>query len=184
MRKMNLEDYEKWLEKHANFEEREAVRVVETILDYHQKVNKEYEFVQLFPRVKFKGMEFDLIILLSDKKKSLKETDFFDRVIGVEFKEVDTKCVVQQAVERRKYVDYQYVATRNVWMDYAEIFLMALFGIGWVVYEKGFSKLIIPSRMRDTFGKVEELVNYLIEKRMEKLVEDVVNRKLSDFLKR
>lgn len=34
--KMNLEQYKKWLEEHANKEERQAYAVVERIVEYHQ----------------------------------------------------------------------------------------------------------------------------------------------------
>lgn len=180
---MNLEEYKKWLEKKGNLEEREAFRVVEEILNYHQSNFKTYKIVQLFPRVKFKGMEFDLLIFLSDEVKPVEEKDYWDRLIGVEFKETDTKIVIKQAILRTEYVDYQYIATKNVYLDYPEIFLMTLFGIGWVVWGNNFAKLIVPARWKPHYEKINELVNYLINTRMEDLIKSVVNKSLKEFFK-
>jgi len=144
---MKKEQYIKWLENNGNLEEKEAIKVVDEILDYHLR-RANYGIAQFFPHTKFKNMEFDLIILLANKEKKLKNVDYFDRVIGVEFKEADTWTVINQAIERKPCVDYQYVATRNVWFSHTEIFLLMFFGIGWVVWEKGWAKLLVPAKMR------------------------------------
>jgi len=179
---MNLSEYQDWLSKHSKSEEQEALKVVQEILRYHQ-INREYKVIQFFPRVRFKGMEFDLIILLSNGNTSLNSISYLDRIIGVEFKELDINKVVRQAIERRKFVHYQYIATRNVSLDYPEIFMLTLFGIGWIIWEKNFAKLIIPARMRNTYQKVESLINYLIEKRISEITEEILNRKLTEFMR-
>jgi len=182
---MNKQQYKEWLEKHGNLEEREAIRVVDTILDYHLRIRRsQYEVVQFFPHTKFKGMEFDLLILLTNEEKELKNFDYFDRLIGIEFKDADTWTVINQAIERKPYVDYQYVATRNVWFNHTEIFLLTFFGIGWVIWEDGWAKLVVPAKMKRNLERVEQTINYLISKKLEKLIEEKVNKSLKDFLSR
>jgi len=179
---MNFEQYKRWLEKKANREERGALEVVKAILKHHNSDGTWKEF--FFPRTVFKGMEFDLIIFLAKKKKKLEEADYFDRVIGVEFKETDVKRVIKQAILRKEYVDYQYIATRDVYMDYPDVFLLTLFGIGWVVWGKGFAKIVVPARMRDISYRVDHLVNELINVKLKGVIEDAIQKKLTEFLKK
>ena len=110
---MNLEQYKKWLEEHANKEERQAYAVVERIVEYHQ--NRAYanlmKDVDVFPRKKLNGLEFDLVIYLHIKSKRPEHRTREDILIGVEFKESDMNKVIKQAIARREFVDYMYIAT-------------------------------------------------------------------------
>jgi len=178
---LNLKEYKNWLERNSNREEKEGFKVVQEIVKYHS-LSKEWKYIQVFPRTKYKGVEFDLLILLSDETKKLKD-DFWGKLIGVEFKETDVKKVVKQAVQRREYVSYQYIATKDVYLDYPEIFLLCLFGIGWIVWGDGFAKMIIPSKIKFTYDKIETLVNYLIDKKLSDIIDKMINRKITDFLR-
>jgi len=57
---VNLKQYKKWLEENANKEERQAYKVAELIVDYHT-FRFDYEGIKIFPRKKFKGIEFDCL---------------------------------------------------------------------------------------------------------------------------
>ena len=182
---MNLEEYKEWLEKNGNKEEEGAINAVEKILEHHETGRT--KFVQLFPHFRYKGIEFDLLILLSNKKmdiSKLDETLGFHRLIAVEFKETDIKKVVGQAIVRKEFVDYIYVATKYSTYDYVDIFLMALFGIGWVLFDKNFAKIILPARFYDTQKyKIKELVDVLLNQKFKEVVDEVFKERWKSWLK-
>lgn len=163
---MNLEEYRRWLEENGNQEEKCAVEVVESILRYHPG---NYDEVQLYPRHLLtrerERIEFDLIIKLVHEKRHL------DKLIGVEFKEYDIAKVVRQAATRRDFVDYMYIATRDVAMDYYEVFILCYFGIGWVIWEEGFAKVIVPARYGNPGHKIRNMVSAMLEQLVEERVE-------------
>ena len=161
---MNYEEYKKFIEENANKEESEALEVVNEILRHHIDGNwAEYsrEQVEFYPRFVFNGekerIEMDLLMILKHEKER------YNRKIGIEFKEYDSQKVLSQAITRRKYVDYMYVATRNIAFSYKEVFLMPYFGIGWVIWENGFAKMIFPARYTTTDYIFEEIINLAIE---------------------
>ena len=173
---MNLKEYKKWLEEHANKEERQAYKVVEEILNMHYAPSFPNE--QIYPRKRYEGIEFDLLILLQDGKGNT------HRVIGVEFKETDIHKVIAQAIIRKRYTDYMYIATKPILdVGYFHIFMMCYYGIGWIVFLPDIAYPIIKSRRSG--GDIDSLVNYLIEKEIEKKVDekieaikDVIDRKI------
>jgi len=179
---MDLEEYKEWLKKSGNKEEEGALNVVEKILERHETGRT--NFVQLFPHFRYKGIEFDLLILLSDKKidiNKLDETLGFHRLIAVEFKETDIKKVVGQAIVRKEFADYIYVATKYSTYDYVDIFLMALFGIGWVLFDKSFAKIILPAKYYETPKyKIKELVDALLSQKFKEVVEEVAKEKFNE----
>lgn len=182
---MNLEEYKEWLEKNGNKEEEGAINAVEKILEHHKTTRT--EFVQFFPHFRYKGIEFDLLILLSDKKIDINKLDEvigFHRLIAVEFKETDIRKVVGQAIVRKEFVDYIYVATKYSTYDYVDIFLMALFGIGWILFDKNFAKIILPARFYDTQKyKIKELVDVLLNQKFKEVVEEVFKERWKSWLK-
>ena len=121
----------------------------------------------------------DLLIVLRHEKK------LYERKIGVEFKETDTKKVISQAITRKKYVDYMYVATRNVPVTYKEIFLMSYFGIGWIIWEEDFAKMIFPARYTTTEYIFEELINTAIRLKLREKEEKIRElARLDDFVRK
>ena len=171
---MDLENYEKWLEANGNKEESAAREVVNEIIEYHTRNIKSnissYE-ISCFPRkiyqTKKEKLEFDLIIVLEWQSNR-----HFRRVIGVEFKETDFAKVVVQAIARRDFVDYMYVATRNVIPELYDLFRLLDFGIGWVVWDDKFAKLIFPAKFH-RHSQVMQLIDYLARKALEEHVEEM-----------
>jgi len=184
---MNLEEYSKFIEEHGYYEEKEAVRVVRKILDYHINYNyTEYDSYELYPRFIFSGdrekIEMDLLIILRHPKKR------YERKIGVEFKETDMRKVLSQAITRRKYVDYMYVATKNVFLTYKEILIMCFFGLGWIIWEEGFAKMIFPARYTTTDYIFEDIINSILRMKLEEKKEEIKEEidkivKLDEFIK-
>ncbi len=168
---MNLEEYKKWLEQNGNQEEKMAYDVVKVIL-YHHTLNIYSDYkVDLHPRrvfnTKKERLEFDLLIELeweSNRK--------YKRLIGVEFKETDFSKVVVQAIARREFVDYMYVATRNVIPDKVDLFRLFDFGIGWVIWSEDFVKLLYPASYYRA-GNVVSLIEYLSRKILEEKIEEI-----------
>jgi len=169
---MNLKEYKEWLEKNANQEEKMAYEVAERIIDYHTDDNYHDWKAEVYPRKvlvrdlihKQERLEFDLVIKIewtSNRK--------YERLIGVEFKEYDMDKVVVQAIARRHFVDYMYIATRNVSIDPVNLLRLVDFGIGWVVWSD-FVKLIFPSKF-NRFGHIDNLLHYLAKKAIEEEIE-------------
>lgn len=159
---MNFREYLKWWQEHKNYEEKLAPQVVEEICHAHEL---EKEKIQLFPR-KFleteQGrMEFDLVIAFSDKWKS--------RLIGIEFKEFDFREVITQAILRRDYVDYMYIATKPFVASHelSSFFIMLLYGIGWVIWGEKEAHLIFKSRYHyPPEERLHELINVLVREKL------------------
>jgi len=169
---MNLEEYKKFLESNGNKEEREAIRVIDEILKQHiDRTWAEYykSKVKLFPRFVFNGdkerIEMDLLIILEHSKQH------YNRKVGVEFKETDVNKVIAQAIIRRKYVDYMYIATRDIPFMHREVFLLSYFGIGWIIWMEDFAKMIFPARFHYPTDSIEDMVNFLIEQKLKKEVD-------------
>jgi len=171
---ISLEEYKTWLKENAYKEEEKAYEVAKLVVQFHR--TKVYCEEQLFPRKKFEGIEFDLLIVLSDKNGNR----WGKRVIGIEFKEYDMRKVIQQAIVRRLFVDYMYIASRPViGLSYAEVFHMAYFGIGWIVWlDRPY--LLLKAKMHYSI-EIDRLLNQLISKYMGKAsveVAKVVEKKL------
>ena len=181
---MRLDEYKLWLEEHANKEERRAYDIAEQIVDYHldRTFSNMFKNVEIFPRKKFKGIEFDLLIYIYAKSKKPAQRTREDILIGVEFKETDLNKVIAQAVMRREFVDYMYIATRCRSWDIQQIFLMALFGIGWFYWDNNFVKLILEPRRYA--NKVNDLLDYLFDSKLEKLFDEAIDRKLKSIEER
>ena len=171
VRLMNIEEYKKFLELKGNKEEQEALRVVDVILNHYVDyswANYSRKNAEFYPRFFFKDdknrIEMDLLIILPHERKR------FERKIGVEFKESDAKKVISQAVIRKKYVDYMYIATRNIMFTHEDVIILSYFGIGWVIWGKNFAKIIFPARFHHV-GYVDSVVNFIIEEKLKKEAE-------------
>ncbi len=179
---MKLEEYKEWLKENGNYEEVMAYEIAKKLIWFHE--SEYYETVEdLFPRhILTKGnerIEFDLIIKLSWKTNTGRK---FERLIGVEFKETDMKKVILQAIRRREYVDYMYIATRNLIVDYIDLFHLADFQIGWIIYTEDFVKLLIPSRMYPSTA-VYDLLKALARKAVDEAISEsrVKIKSLAEF---
>ena len=176
---VNLEEYGKWLEENGYNEEANALGVVNEILRYHMK-SDDYQDVQLYPhRVIKQGnnrFEFDLVIHLIHKH------DTFSRWIGVEFKEGDVKKVVRQAVARREFVDYMYIATRWVHLDFDDLLLLSYEGIGWVIWNEELAKLIVPSKYFPPAKSLDVMINlhiyYMAKRAAKNIVPEIVTEEV------
>ena len=171
---MNFEEYKKFIEERRNKEEREAIRVVDVILKYHVDERwSEYsrDSVELYPHFVFNGekerIEMDLLIVLKHPNSR------YERKIGVEFKETDVEKVLAQACLRKNYVDYMYIATRDIKIDYKHVFIMSFFGIGWIIWEEGFAKIIFPARYTTTDYIFEDLINTALRVKLEEKKEEI-----------
>jgi len=175
---MNAEEYKKWLKENANQEEAMAFEVAQKIVRFHEKEYADESAVEYFPRyilIKDKErVEFDLLIKITWKTGKRK----YERLIGVEFKEHDVKKVLMQAVRRSMFVDYMYIATRNVWLDYEDVFILAYFGLGWIIWENGFVKLITPSRYMVKSYTFNRLLNQAIDTIIEDKIREKVEKEI------
>ena len=180
---MNLEEYEKWLEENGYNEEANAIGVVNEILRYHMK-SDDYQDVQLYPHHIIKQgnnrFEFDLVIHLIHKHEA------FSKWIGVEFKEGDVKKVVRQAVARREFVDYMYIATRWVHLDFDDLLLLSYEGIGWVIWNEELAKLVVPSKYYPPAKSLNAMVTlhiyYMAEREAKNIVPGVVKEEMKKQL--
>jgi len=178
---MNLEEYKKFLEENGYNEEINALGVVNEILDYHMEG---YRDVQLFPHHVIKRgnnrFEFDLVIHLIHKYEG------FNKWIGVEFKEFDVKKVVRQAVARREFVDYMYIATRWVHLDFDDLLLLSYEGIGWVIWNEELAKLIVPSKYYPPAKSLDTMITlhiyYMAEREAKNIVPGVVKEEVKKQL--
>lgn len=189
---MNLEEYREWLSQNANKEEASAYEVTKEIIDYHNSFwgMDEPSKVELFPRkvITHNGdrLEFDLVIVISWVRETFHYKRTYTRTIGVEFKETDISKVLQQAIKRRDYVEYMYIATRrNVVLNHLEHILMAEFGIGWVVWDENFAKMVFPSHYQYPVHSITDIINHLVKKTVDKYFKEKMNEtkatKLTDF---
>ena len=178
---MNLKEYKKWLEEHANKEERQAYAVVERIVEYHQ--NRAYanlmKDIDVFPRKKLNGLEFDLLIYLHIKSKRPEHRTREDILIGVEFKESDMNKVIKQAIARREFVDYMYIATSCRAWNIEQLFLLALYGIGWVFWNNQFVEIILEPRRYA--NRVDTLIDYLFDGKLREIIDEAIERKMKQI---
>jgi len=175
---MDINEYKKFIMEKGYKEEREAINIVNVILQYHNQ--KGYDF-SLYPRfianIDGEKLEYDLLIILKGERK-------FERKIGIEFKQNDIKKVISQAVARRKYVDYQYIATKNIWLNYDDIAVMCYFGLGWIIYMDNFAKIIFPSRFYDTGITTRSILNFIIHEKLRKEADKVVKEAVDKIKER
>ncbi|HDD57137.1 MAG TPA: hypothetical protein ENF43_01295 [Thermoplasmatales archaeon] len=175
---MNLKQYKNWLKKHANKEEQQAYEVAKLIIDYHT-YELDYEDVKIFPRKRFNGIEFDLLIYIYKKSSRPENRTGRDILIGVEFKETDLDKVIKQAIARKEFVDYMYIATCcRVW-NIEQLFLLALYGIGWIFWDGKYVKLILePKRYAN---KVNILLNHIFDNRLREMIDEAIKEKLEQI---
>ncbi len=154
---MTKDEYFEWLKENRNKEERVAEKVVEEVLD--DQLNKHYytDYTPYFrprhvlsferPDGNKERIEFDLLIWLKHGSNSE-----LDRIVSVEFKELDSSKVIKQAILRRHFVTYSYVAIkRGAYIHPEDIALLAYYGIGlviWGIVPNEFAILIFPSKYR------------------------------------
>ena len=174
---MKLEEYKEWLKKNGNLEELKAYEVAKKIIKYHESEYNETR-AELFPRKvitsRKERIEFDLVIKLVFNGKKTTE-----RLIGVEFKENDIQKVIHQAVIRRPYVNYQYIAIRPVFLNYSDIFLLSAYSIGLVLWDEDFVKLLVPSRYRLPSPDLY----YIVHKMVKEAVKEKVREELATLNK-
>jgi len=170
---LNLEEYKAWLEKNGNIEEQKAYEVAKEVIRYHKSDWSETE-ADLFPRKIIKDgnnrIEFDLLIRLTFRGK--RRTT--ERLIGIEFKEYDIKKAILQAIVRKQYVDYQYIATRFVELDYMDLLQLSFYSIGWVIWDEDFVKLLVPAKYTEPTVDICHILN--------EVVKDVVRKKVREEL--
>ncbi len=171
---MNLSEYKEWLKENAYIEEQKAYEVVEKIIKHHKSEYSETD-AKLFPRKvivsKKERIEFDLIIKLTFNGK--RRTT--ERLIGVEFKEYDIKKVIHQAIVRRPYVNYMYIATRPATIDYFDLFLLSAYSIGWIWWDEDIVKILIPSR----YALPHPDFYAILDRILEQVIREKVREKLS-----
>ena len=173
---MNLEEYREWLRENGNLEEANALGVVDVIVRHHT-YGRKLRLKELYPHVWLKdpeddlNVEFDLIIELESWTEIRGHRLTGTRRIGVEFKEGDVKKVLAQAIARRPLVDYIYIATRKwVHLDFDDLFVMGYYGIGWVVWDENFAKMIVESRWHRPHKSIEYMVERAIKLHLEKVM--------------
>jgi len=174
---MDLEEYKAWLKEHGNKEEKKAFEVANEVITYHAIQSDVYS-ASFFPREIFKTnkerIEYDLIIRLNWVTGG-KE---YKRVIGIEFKEYDFSKVVQQAISRKTFVDYQYIATRPVIPNKCDLFRLFDFGIGWVLWTDKITELIIPARKNDSWG-ITSLIEYIAKREVDEILGKSISKHVS-----
>lgn len=186
---MNLEEYRRWLRQNGNQEEQMAYEIAKRIIDYHLAGVQACDWSEeLYPRFWYntgkEKLEYDLLIKLTWKNKRR-----YERLIGIEFKETDFRKVVTQAVARSSYVDYMWVATNMVIPDTATLLELIDYGIGWVIWDDNFVKILIPARYGR--GHLVEMFRYLAERELRNAAERLLNdarvaqgmRSLLEFVK-
>ncbi|MEM5824203.1 MAG: hypothetical protein QXE98_05640 [Archaeoglobaceae archaeon] len=168
---MKVEEYKEWLKKNGNYEEEGALHVIDAILQHHlTSITTDYE-VAVFPHYIHKTdkerLEFDLLIKITHGCKRRLNT-----LIGVEFKESNLQKATYQAIRRRDFVDYMYVATRNYPL-YPEVLLpMVFFNIGWVVWWEDKAVMVLPSyeTVRKYTLFLEEYCKSLVRSEVERAI--------------
>lgn len=170
---MRLEEYRQWLRQNGNQEERMGYEIAKRVIDYHLADVQAYDWSEeLHPRLWYntgkEKLEYDLLIKLTWENKRK-----YERLIGIEFKETDFRKVVTQAIARTSYVDYMWIATEMVIPDTAMFLEMIDYGIGWIVWDDDFVKILIPARFGR--GHLLDLLRYLAEKEVREAAERLVN---------
>lgn len=189
--RMTKEEYCEWLKDNGNKEEKKACDVVNLILEKHLEergYTVGYDvYFEPHKLVTFedKRLEYDLIIYLVHKDGN----SVYDRKISVEFKEWDMRKVVYQAIKRSWYVDYSYIATRDIAPPPEVLIEMIYMGIGWVVWGENFAFMPLHAYMRygDRLGNIiSDLVRLKLEALIDQEVSDSLRKKkkiktLNDF---
>ena len=182
MKELTFEEYRQWLDKNKNKEEAMAEEVIKAIL-WEQVDSRwiatDYE-PYFIPRkvinIDDRRLEFDLIIHLkdvTDRDKNIK----YDKWIAVEFKETDLKKVVRQAILRRWYVDYMYIATMPIPATPEELVLMAYTHIGWVVWDKNKNVAFVAMRSYKRYtDRLNDFLFTLVETRLSEVVHYTIDR--------
>ena len=175
---MDFDSYERWLEENGNREEKQAIAIVSKILKYHRLNISEVKF---FPRKVIKRgrerVEFDLIMAYKLKRFKV------ERLIGVELKESDFQKAVHQAIVRKEFVHYMYIAVREPLLRFElpSLLLMTYYGIGLLVWNDKTALLIVPSIMTTPdYIRLEQLIGKLIQAQIETMKQ---NKTLKDWLK-
>ena len=182
---MNLEEYRKFIKERGFKEEEGAVEVVKEIYEYHKwgRYTVSYPDLEVYPRkvlnYENSRIEFDLLIVLKHD-----EDKRYDRKIGVEFKETDIDKVIQQAMVRRPFVDYMYIATRNIDIDYYHLIILSYLGIGWVVYFSDINraKLVLKAYYNYDAVRLKNVIDAIIDRHVETRISNIereVDEKLS-----
>ena len=60
-------------------------------------------------------------------------------------------------------------------LDYTEIFLLAYFGIGWVVWDESFVKLLVPAK----WSSPTVDIHYIVREWIKDAVREVVKQELA-----
>lgn len=188
---LTYEEYLDWLKENANKEEQAAEEVVKKIMEWHdikhydnidnyEWLFKPREVIKIsYDEGRDKVIEFDLLIKLKHQKY-----DSFDKFIAVEFKETDSKKVVKQAIVRRFFVDYVYIALKNdVYIDPDDVLLLKYFGIGWVMWDVNpkFAYMIFPAIYKWQSKPIidpQSLVYYMLRNLVEFHVKEIVANNL------
>ncbi|WP_297090899.1 hypothetical protein [Thermococcus sp.] len=168
---VNLEEYREWLKENGNLEEAKAPEVIEKVVKRHlSKLNWKSYKIDISPRKVFKvdgkHYECDATVKLTWQAWDNKTRSM---MIGIEFKEWDFSKVVSQAVHRKRFFDYMYIATRPVtlslsWNPY-DFALLIKHGIGWVLWSEDFVYILLPAkkkgweRAEEMAERIERLMN-------------------------
>jgi len=166
------------------------VEVAKALIDYHT-LGTQLKLHDLRPHLWVNGegerFEIDLLITLKGKQTYNGTPWQNTRKIAVEFKEADIRRVISQAVTRRPYVDYVYIATRKwVDLDFRDLLVMGYYGLGWVVWDRDFAKIITPSKYRLPASSLDLMIEVAVKRHLQKAIEKVekhVNEKrITDFI--
>jgi len=179
MRKgLRFEEYLKWYKKNGIYEETLAPRVIEKICRIH---DIPLDSIRIYPRFMLdtgKGkIEFDMILKYVDGRGK-------ERLVGIEFKIADFKKVVEQALVRREFVDYMYIATHSgIWFSgqFDAFFLMLYFGIGWILI--GEQEVFMAMKARWNSRTTDKLLNVLQSLIIQKFKNELKNKSLEEWLK-
>jgi len=169
---MNFQEYKKWWEENKNYEEEMAPVIIEEICKMHEI---DIDKVQIYPRKVINTengrIEFDLLIKYQDGWKR-------EKLIAIEFKEENFRKAIHQAVIRREYVDYIYVAVIPPILsyEYADFFVMLCYGIGLVVWNCENAMIIFKSayqypseyRIKEVIGKLSAVMVQKVLSELEK----------------
>ena len=173
MRKgLRFGEYLRWYKKNGIYEETLAPKVIEKICRIH---DIPLDSIRIYPRFMLdtgRGkIEFDMILKYVDGRGK-------ERLVGIEFKIADFKKVVEQALVRREFVDYMYVATHTgIWFSgqFDAFFLMLYFGIGWILI--GEKEVFLVMKARWNSRTTDKLLNVLQSLIIQKFKNELKNIK-------
>lgn len=190
MTKMTRDEYCEWLKENKNKEEVEACSVVDAVLREHMRGISESDYdVFLEPRKTItyddgdrkRRIEFDLVIYLVTKPHVVRKNVI---TIGVEFKEFALQKVIWQAVRRLPFVDYEYIATRNLSLPPLEATLGVFAGVGWIIWSEDAEKAFVVMRAASKYSSYRDddwtlyaIVNLRINKMIDMEVENALRKR-------